>query len=267
MANKNLVSSLVRRILKVRPRRFHAYCVGAAKTGTTSIAHCFFPFYRSQHEAEVEETNRLVISYLEGRLNAVQVKNQIVLRDQRLSLELESSHPLGYLCDVLASTFSEAKFIVTLREPLDWLHSRLNFHHRVDPPAWREYRSYFWIRNHHGYAPQEKELEKYGLCGLDTYLAQYADHYARVLTSVPKDRRIVVKTSELHERLWEIAEFTGASPSRVRFEHRNESSSKIRPLDSIDPEYVRARILSHCESLIRDFFPERLDFYLGRVKS
>jgi hypothetical protein len=252
--------ALRRRLLQHSPRRFQCYCIGAAKTGTTSVASVF-SMYRTQHEPEVRRTNSLVIDYLEGRLGDGELRDRLIERDRRLNLELESAHPLGYLAEALVEIFPAATFIVTVREPLDWLHSRLNFHHKVHPRAWAEYRKYFWIRRHTGYAPEERILERYDLCSLDTYLSQYADHYERVLSAVPEERRLVVRTSRINDDIQTIAAFIGASPGNVAEAHSNRSDDKIKPLDEIDDRFVRERILHHCGSLIERFFPERLSFY------
>jgi hypothetical protein len=49
-------------------RRFHAYCIGAPKTGTTTIAAMFRRHYKAAHEPAALTTNRLVIAALEAKL-------------------------------------------------------------------------------------------------------------------------------------------------------------------------------------------------------
>jgi hypothetical protein len=257
----NLKESLDRRFNRLKPRRFRCYCIGAAKTGTTSIASSFSQFYRAQHEPETQQTNRLIIHYLEGEISKKDLQASLVKRDRRLRLEMESAHPLGYASGVLADTFPDALFIVTLREPLSWLRSRLNFHYKNNPPAWVEYRNYFWVQRHKGFAPEELPLQNYGLCSLDTYLSQYADHYARVLTEVPEERRMLLRTSEINDRLPDIAKFLGVNPDKLLTSHSKRSDNKIRPLDEIDNAFVKERIMYHCGDLISQFFPEKLEFY------
>ena len=94
--NKKLLR-LGKQIKHLKPRRFHCYCVGAAKTGTTSIASSFKTAYRAKHEPEARQTNRLVINYLEGEISKKELQASLVKRDQKLRLEMESAHPLGYL--------------------------------------------------------------------------------------------------------------------------------------------------------------------------
>ncbi|CAN5553521.1 hypothetical protein BH23BAC1_BH23BAC1_48150 [soil metagenome] len=257
----NFSYSLIQRINRFKPRKFHAYCIGAAKTGTTSVASMFKDSYRARHEQEVEKTNRLVIDLLEGKIDNDKLSQFLKERDRRLNLEMESSHPLGYLSNYLATLFPNSLFIITVREPLSWLKSRLNFHYKVHPKAWNEYRDYFWTQRNGSYNPEEKLLENYGLCSLDVYLSQYADHYRRVLEGVPEERRLIVRTSEIIEKIPDMAKFLGANPKKIVGAHMKRSENKITPLDEIDENYVKGRIFYHCESLINQFFPEKLLLY------
>ena len=246
---------------KEQPRRFHIYCVGAAKTGTTTVAEMFKDHYRAEHEPETEPTNQFVIDYLERKIDSNKGEKFLRERDRRLNLELESAHPLGYASDILAGFFPEAKFIITIREPYSWLESRLNYHFQKDPPAWRSYRQYFWTDRQQNYNDEESFLAKCELCSLDVYLAQYADHYRRVLSSVPENRRLLVKTHELEASVPVIAEFAGIPQDTLQIAHSKRSEGKIQPLKAINPGYTRETIWRHCEKIIRTFFPDTVQKY------
>lgn len=231
-------------------RRFHCFCIGAAKTGTTTVAACFDARYRAEHEPEPMATNALVIDFLEGRIARHDLAERLRERDRRLDLELESAHPLAYLSDVLADTFPDAKFLITVREPHSWLRSRLQYHYTNNPPDWAAYRDYFWHRRHGGYPPEERALEQYGLYSLDTYLCQYADHYDRVLRDVPADRRLMVMTSDIDASLPRIAGFLGIPAAELGIKRRKRSKAAFQPIDALDTDYVRSRIERHCTELL-----------------
>jgi hypothetical protein len=249
------------RIKRLLPRKFQTYCVGAAKTGSTSLAAMFSPSFRAVHEPAVKKTNQLIIDWLEGKLERAELNTRLIERDRRLKLELESAHPLGYISDVLAEIFPKAKFVITLREPYSWLQSRFNYHYKVDSPSWRAYRDYFWTKRHSGYAPEEKVLEKLGLCSMDTYLSQYADHYRRVLNQIPKDRTLLLKTSEIDRSIPQLANFLGIQEKKLRIARKNQSSEKIEPLNEIDPKFVKSKIWYHCQDIIAAYFPEKASDY------
>lgn len=242
-------------------RRFQVYCIGAAKTGTTSVAGLFEREYLAAHEPETRQTVRTAIAYLEGSCDRASLQDGLLKRDRRLSLEVESAHPLGYLCDLLEETFPTAKFIITLRKPHSWLASRLNYHLNANPPEWQEYRDYFWTQQHTTYFSEERILEQHGICSLDTYLAQYADHYDRVLAAIPTNRRLIIKTHELSQSLGAIAAFLEIPTHTLHRSHSKQSPNKVNLLDRMDPDFVRAKIWHHCQSLIEEYFPEFIHQY------
>ena len=114
------------------PREFQVYCVGAPKTGSTSLWSMFSYSFRATHEPDVAGTNPLVISWLDNKVGRLELEKALRERDRNLGLELESSHLLGYVSDVIADIFADAKFLITIREPYSWLESRLNFHYKVE---------------------------------------------------------------------------------------------------------------------------------------
>jgi hypothetical protein len=242
-------------------RRFHAYCVGAAKTGTTSIARMLATRYLAAHEPDTVATNRLAIGYVRGDLGEDQAKAALLERDRRLRLEMDSSHPLGYLAPLLQDLFPDARFVVTVREPLSWLRSRVNFHDATDPPKWREYRQYFWYDQDRGHAPEEASLRAHGLVSIDTYLAQYADHYRLLLTHLDWDRALLVRTSELSASPSDLATFLGVSRSSISITHAKRGRSPVDLLASVDGAFVRAAIARHCRPILERWFPETLADY------
>ena len=251
-----ILQKLGRAKAKYVGRRLHLYSIGAAKTGTTSVAEMFNPVYRSAHEQDVNELNHQIIRYLEGEQDKHGMAEYLQQRDKKYMLEVESSHPLGYVAEILVDSFPKAKFIITIREPYSWLGSRLNFHHKIDPPHWREYRDYFWIKKHMGYESEEVVLEKYDLCSLRVYLSQYADHYKRVLKVIPEDRRLIIRTHELKQSIDMIARFAGVPSRNLKISHSNREVNKVRPLGEMNTDYVRKKVWEYCSALIEEFFPE-----------
>jgi len=247
---------------RFRKRKFHVFCIGAAKTGTTSIAHYLSSACRSAHEAETLDTNKLIIDKLEHRISKDKLLNKILQRDNRLKLEAEASHPLSYITPELVELFPYAKFIVTVREPYAWLVSRLNFHYKKKPPEWEEYREYFWTSKNKLYEPEEKILKEHNLCSLDTYLKQYAEQYDIILKSVPKERLLIVKTDKLYASTKNIIKFLNLQPEYLlEMPTSNKEEGKITILDSINEGFVRKKIWIHCHIIIKDFFPETINNY------
>lgn len=254
------ISSLKKRL--IRRRKIHCFCLGAAKTGTTSLAEMFKLCYRSAHEPETVALTEAVARVLNNSGSvkpALQDPNRatscgdfdvaawLLARDRRLNLEVEASHPLGYMAPWLPRVFPDARFLITLRDPLPWLKSRLNFHLYKSPPEWRQYRDLIWGRWHRGYAPEEKHLEGLGLYSIDAYLAQYAEQYRMLFRNLPAHRRQLVKTEELDTSLDKIAAFLEIEPTSISRRHANAMPREESVIDQLPTDFVAARIQANCQ--------------------
>ena len=80
-----IVNQIKHKILGAHHRRFQIYCIGAAKTGTTSMASMFSGKYYAEHEPETKKTNQLVIDYLEKNISREEVSRSLINRDRRLN--------------------------------------------------------------------------------------------------------------------------------------------------------------------------------------
>lgn len=242
---------------RFRSRKAHVYCIGAAKTGTTSVAHIFNGFLRAAHEPNVSDTTKLVIRYLDDKLTKEDCVAALRQRDKKLNLELESSHPLGYFAPYLVKAFPDAKFVVTIRHPRSWLRSRLNFHMYRKPDEWSEYRDFIWSRHHHEYAKEERCLKENGLYSLDAYLCQYSEQYRIIFDSIPESKRIVVKTSEISSKLNEISQFIGVNNKKIKPYHTNKMDVEESVFDDIDGDFIDQSIDDYCGWIINEFFSDK----------
>jgi hypothetical protein len=163
---------------------------------------------------------------------------------------------------VLQSLFPDAQFVVTVREPFSWLRSRLNYHKSTDPHKWREYRNFFWYDKHDSFPPQEALLETHDLVSLDTYLAQYAEHYRLLLDQLDWNRALVIRTSELSASAEPLATFLSIPTTSVLTTHAKQGRSDGDLMSSLDERYVRATILRHCRDILDRWFPEAIGDYL-----
>lgn len=246
--------SIVKNIFKkVKKRKTQVYCLGAAKTGTTTIAGIYQNELVSAHEPLAQETTRFVIDFLKGSVSETECKKYLLNRDNSLRLDLESSHPLGYFSQFLNELFPNAKYIITIREPYNWLKSRLDFHYSVNPAEWEPYRKYIWGRNHKKYNIAEKILEKNKLYSLDAYLKQYSEQYETIFNSLPPEKTFIVKTSEISNQINEISYFLNVS-SNVKALHLNKKKNYDNIIDRIDREFVDDKISIHCQWLIEKYF-------------
>lgn len=244
-----------------RQRRIHCFCLGAAKTGTTSLASMFGDWYRSAHEPEMQAVTEAVGRILgsgpttpgePGSVSAKDVPQAFGIdewlraRDRRLNLEIEASHPLGYMAPWLPEVFPDARFIITIREPQAWLKSRLNFHFYKAPPQWQTYRDLIWSRWHRGYHPEELLLESMGLYSIDAYLAQYSEQYRLLLAHLPDQRRLLVRTEALDNSAASIGNFLSIDPATITRQHANAFAREDNIVDQLPQAFVASRIEANC---------------------
>ena len=231
-------------IVNLRPRKCHIYCLGAAKTGTTSLAQMLSQQRRSAHEPETAETNQIIIDYLTKKLSKADVIRILKKRDRRLNLEFESSHPLGYVAEFLPELFKKSKFIITYRDPKAWLKSRVNFHQGRDPEEWRAYRDFIWNKHFDGFPAEEEVLKNSGLSSLDSYLKQYIEQYELLLEYLPADRTLLLRTEEIDASTAKLEKFCGKrSPlSELTPKRTNTFTPSSSLLDEIDTEYVEEKV-------------------------
>ncbi len=250
------------------PRRIRAYCLGAPKSGTHSIAGLFAARYRARHEPEVKSVILALLGAAAGALPEEAQREFLRVRDAELQLEMEASHPLHFFAPLLAEEFPEARFVLTLRDCYSWLHAYINQHVEIQRPLgshWMRLMDYLLLQDAKGgvtntrFAPKELAMAEQGLFPLRNYLAYWANHNRYVLESIPAERLLVVRTHEIRQRIPEIAGFLGVPEdslerSRAHLSVRQEKPCRI--VYEVDREYLEAQVELYCRPLMDRFFPE-----------
>jgi hypothetical protein len=245
-----------------RQLRFKAYCVGMEKTGTTSIDAIFSRAqYRSAHEAEASFLIPKILASAKGKINHSQLTQYVKHRDRRLGLEMDSSNINYYLIDILVKEFSEAKFILTIRDCYSWLDSLIDQHiSTLTRSLFRHQRADLndlRFRADKKHAQKEIILANYGQYTLDGYFAFWNEHNSKVLATVPEERLLVIKTREIDQNLRTIEEFLGIPlgtlPKNVREKARKK---RFDLLSQIDKDFLEAKANFHCKELMNKYFPE-----------
>lgn len=103
-----------------RERRLHVYGVGIFKSGTSSLS-CMFQRYRSVHQHDKLRLFNLIVDG--GDDNIV---NYLKERDEDNMFDVDTSGYNVFIIDHLVNTFPDAKFILTIRDPVDHFDSIIN---------------------------------------------------------------------------------------------------------------------------------------------
>jgi len=239
----------------LRPRRFHAYCVGPAKSGTVSVNGMFSSSYRSGHEAAFLEVIEMAISRLDGRLTPQAAMRRLRKRDRKLQLEMDSFNQLSVFVEELVEAFPRAIFLLTVREPRSWLRSIVNQHLNVDvsnrAPE-RRLRQLFFGPPGATYSSGEEELERLGLFPLDGYLSGWSAHYRRVMDAVPSQRLLVIRTKNLSGSVDRLAEFLSIAPDSINTErsHMHRCPRDHGVVGRLDSGLVEDKVASNCEAVM-----------------
>jgi hypothetical protein len=248
--------------LAFRPRRFQAFGVGTPKSGTRSLAGLFERSYRAAHEPEAEALVAMIDLEMKHGIERERVAQFFRRRDRRLRLELESSHPTAFFLETLLVEFPGAKFILTIRDCYSWLLSVCGQFLRLpkthDYAFWGKMRDAYYRPDLYPHAPEERVLAAHGLYSLDGYFAFWARHNTEVLTRVPRERLLVVRTHEIRRDAERIAGFLGVPPESLDTSraHLNRAQAAADMVWEIDPRFVQTKADLHCRDLMARFFPE-----------
>lgn len=245
----------------LEPRRMHTFCVGAAKTGTTSVAEMFRHEYRAAHEPRSYHFHHRWGGKrsIDGEQGA---DDYFLRRDRFFNLEMEASHYLLPAVPVLVRLFPEAKFVLTVRDCRPWMISMISEElftrkNRGSKLWWEP-----WFRDvcgpASGHPPEERVLAERGLSTVRGYMHYWDRHNREVLAAVPEERLLVLRLDELDTAQARLGEFLDISPdtlpqSEVRANTRKE---KAVTLSQIGEDYVNAIAREECGEMMDRFFPE-----------
>jgi hypothetical protein len=247
----------------LRPRRCHAYAIGAPKTGTTSIASMLRPNFHAAHEPLDAGTLDAVLATQRGELAGVALQQYLRWRDRELHLEFEASHLIEPFAATQAAVFPDARFIVTIREPRAWIASMIDQQLRTREHFERTGRTgpraaffpafqAFYCGETSDFASTDAPLRERSLFSLAAYCRWWARHNLAVLAAVPRNRLLLLRTEQLSGAGPAIATFLGIDPDLVspRSEHLNSAARRFDVLERIPELRIRTCIAEHCTEAV-----------------
>ncbi len=233
--------------------QFHAYCVGIPRSGTHSIAHMLQPNYAAAHEPHAYYAIYHVLKRMNRQYTFADIQNVLKWRHKKFALDLEAAHYLHHVADVLAASFPNAKFILTVREPLSWLESEINRNYSTrNKLFWRELEDYRYGRYQHSFTPQETALEHLNLYPIASYLSYWKEHNQFVLKAVPEEQLLVMDTREIRPNPDKLADFLGIDVSTLNLSksHANKRNKRFKLTDLVDSRYLYQQIDEICADFI-----------------
>ena len=245
---------------RLQPRQFQLYGLGTARSGTTSLFNLFYDKYRAAHEAGHPRLLELIERVERGLGSEAEVSQFLIAHNRQFWLELDSSCFLALRANQLVRLFPEARFVITLRDCYTWLDSILNNHLEYPRSASEDLRRYHDVLirpTEYPHCRHDRALEPHGLHSIDAYLAYWERTNNELLLQLPKERRLVIRTHEIREKLNDIARLVNIDPATLteKSGHANRSDAK-RMLALVDRDYVLERVEARCATLMNEWFPD-----------
>lgn len=253
---ESLLSSI--HFLFPQPQRdLCVFCIGLPRSGTHSLAYMFRKYYKAAHEPRKRETIINILRWESKQYSRAKMLRILALRDKRLQLNVEASHHLHHVVDLLVELFPKAKFILTVREPISWLASETNQNYRTRKiPAWRSLERYRYGRYHCSY--QHPDLENIAnVYPIESYLSYWKDHIAKVLDYVPSEKLLMIDTFEIKQKLNEIALFVGIDPKSLDADRQwsGKRTSEIELYDLVNKCKIHEQVKASCSDFIKENLP------------
>ena len=235
------------------------FCVGAGKSGTHSIHSIFEGVCRSMHEPENSELIRQIIDYHNHLAGDSEIREFVKSRCARLNLDVDSSQLNFFILPFLLEAFPEALFILTIRDCYTWLDSFIN--HSLTYPAaekWILLRDIRFGKRVDHYPPEEQVLNSNGLYSLEGYLKYWNYHNQEVISSVPGDKLLIIRTDKISDSIGELVRFSGYGLKDISSSQKHAfiNPNKFNILRKIDPRYLEEKIKKYCSNLMEQYFPE-----------
>ena len=251
-------------------RRFRAYNVGIAKSGTTSIAG-IFSRYRAAHEFMFPETTKAISDYKTGLISKEEFIGFMRSRDRKGNLEMDSSSFNFNYVDILVDEYPDAKFIATIRDCYSWLDSILNMLLVLDIQDWMidfGFRS-FGITVTRDMISSRENIMRALPHMLDGLLKYWAEGQELSLHNLPEKGSLVIRTQEISDSLNKMADFLGISETTLVREksHLFRAVKKFHILHDMDFNLLKEKFEEHCSPLMGRYFAERtLEAFLNNDK-
>lgn len=236
-----------------------AFCVGQAKSGTASLVGLLGTHYSAAHEPERAETLDLVLRESRGEVSEDDVRSALRSRDERLHLEYDIAWANQFLIGQLLTVFPEAKFIVLVRDPYTWLQSVAgHFDSRQIPPDVRLFLDWWFRPDLYPHSAHDKALAGRGLYSIAACLHAWVWHVTTCERLIARDRRLTLRTHELHRSYAQIAEFLEVPLAHLdaRQGHLNRSTSSFRLESAVARDYVEEMVRAIGGDVMARYFPE-----------
>lgn len=241
--------------------RFHAYLVGLPKTGSSTLA-AILAGYRTRHEWDMLRLLDLGARLRAGSLSAEEFARAAGPRLFPPRLEFDDATCHHLYAEVLVQHFPRARYVLTVRDPLAWANSMVDMALRQRLLLQRYAAGEVELGGAYDhYAPDgwgitldacpDPTTEVAGL------LRVWGAHVDRMLSVLPPNGTLVLRTDQLDDAALRLASFLGVDPTTLReVGTRNPAPVRIDHIGGSDPAVVREALAQHCAPGVDALAPE-----------
>jgi hypothetical protein len=229
--------------------------VGAAKTGTHSLAEIFQGRIKAAHEPDSEALIRMVLQYHSRKLSEVDLQRETKRLFAAQNLRFNVSQINGFIIRTIFASYPSAHYVLTVRDAASWVRSITN--HQITRPLnsasqWHAFRDLRFLRGFHPYRPEDDPLRRSHLYSLDAYLGYWVEHNINVIQEIPEPQLCIVSTRHIARDIERIASFLGVdgTDKNAGNVHVYRGDYAAGPLDQMSPVYFLERTAAYTEMLL-----------------
>lgn len=184
--------------------------VGLPRSGTSFLASVVKSPRVGVHEFDARRHAIVVAAALRGEASSQAKRGYLVHRLRHsASVDADVSHLNAALAQEWHSLEPEARFVMSVRDPLSWVDSYARHIARIDVLAWhwRLWADAAFRPDKWPHSSGDELLRKRGLPSLDGFMAYWAQHVRSVLSAVPSSSLLIIPTEQLSKSLSALSGF------------------------------------------------------------
>jgi hypothetical protein len=215
------------------------------------------------HEPFEAQNLSYILRYRNNEISEKDTLDFLKLRDYWMGLEVEVAHYLYILCPYILKLYPDAKFILTVREPLSWAKSEMKKNLNAEKGIWAQYQKVKYAPFHEqGAESPFKQL----LYPLHSYFRYYNHHIKFVLDHVPKENLLVLDTYDISSSQEKIASFIGLPPNSLQNVSFHSGKGKKKDnVENIINSIPDKTIIDAIKSESLEFIKNNVPFLLKRM--
>ena len=232
--------------------QLRCFGIGPARTGTRFLSSIFSKELNATHE---QNAKNLINTIRNRELGNTSNKEFSCYLDKHFShCGIDVSHVNYLVMDWICLNIPNPKFILTYRNPRDWLESFIShsLRHKSVQEEWLWLREYRFRPQHFPHNKFDSKLLENGLHSLDGYLSYYGKHIRDVATCTDKKSLLSIRTEDLSSYQEEIANFLGINVGLICMERgvKNDVARSSALSQLVSEDYLQDRINAHCSEAI-----------------